>query len=134
MMLFQSGKYNEPEWLSADSKRLIKSMLQTDPKNRISIEKLVRDPWMMVGYDRPVSKDNVCDVSKIHTIIQFYTFFVLNEQVEPISVCDFITKPTQQILMKFGIGNLHCKFKRKFNVCIVVPYTSYFLWIPNIIL
>lgn len=61
-------------------------MLQTDPKNRISIEKLVHDPWMMAGYDRPVSKDNVCDVSKIHTIIKFCTLFVLNEQFEPISV------------------------------------------------
>jgi serine/threonine protein kinase len=74
MMMFQSGKYNEPEWLSADSKRLIKSMLQTDPKKRISIEKLVCDPWLTAGYDRPISKDNVCDVSKIHTVIELYTF------------------------------------------------------------
>jgi len=67
MMMFQSGKYNEPEWLSADSKRLIKSMLQTDPKKRITVEKLVHDPWLMAGYARPLSKNNVCDVSKIHT-------------------------------------------------------------------
>ncbi|GFG36436.1 hypothetical protein Cfor_00679, partial [Coptotermes formosanus] len=57
-----SGKYNEPEWLSADSKRLIKSMLQTDPKKRITIDKLARDPWLMEGYDRPVSKENICDL------------------------------------------------------------------------
>ena len=112
--MFQSGKYSEPEWLSADSKRLIKSMLQTDPKKRITIEKLVHDPWLMAGSDRPLSKDNVCDVSKIHTIMEFYAFcacFVLNEHVVPIFPCAFITKPTELILMKFGVGNLHCKFK-----------------------
>jgi serine/threonine protein kinase len=74
MMMFQSGKYNEPEWLSADSKRLIKSMLQTDPKKRITIDKLARDPWLMEGYDRPVSKENICDVSKIYMIVEFYMF------------------------------------------------------------
>lgn len=63
MLTFQSGKYNEPEWLSAGSKRLIRSMLQTDPKKRITVDRLVSHPWVTLGYDGPVSKDSVCDVS-----------------------------------------------------------------------
>ncbi|PSN48421.1 Maternal embryonic leucine zipper kinase [Blattella germanica] len=51
-----SGKYDEPEWLSAGSKRLINSMLQVDPNNRITIEKLTCHPWLTMGYIGPVSK------------------------------------------------------------------------------
>lgn len=65
MLTFQRGKYNEPEWLSAGSKRLIRSMLQTDPKKRITVDRLASHPWVTLGYDGPVSKDSVCDVSEI---------------------------------------------------------------------
>jgi maternal embryonic leucine zipper kinase len=65
MMMFQSGRYDEPDWLSVGSKILIKSMLQVDPKKRITIDKLVCHPWVTLGYDEPVNKDSVCDVSKI---------------------------------------------------------------------
>lgn len=47
-------------------------MLQTDPKKRITIDKLVCDPWLMAGYDRPVNKDSMCDVSKIHVIVELF--------------------------------------------------------------
>ncbi|PNF16216.1 Maternal embryonic leucine zipper kinase, partial [Cryptotermes secundus] len=72
-----SGKYNEPEWLSAGSKRLIRSMLQTDPKKRITVDRLVSHPWVMLGYDSPVSKDSVCDLHVkdeecLNVMSQFY--------------------------------------------------------------
>ncbi|KYQ58228.1 Maternal embryonic leucine zipper kinase [Trachymyrmex zeteki] len=41
-----SGKYEEPYWLSNNSKMLIKSMLQIDPANRITIHELCRHPWI----------------------------------------------------------------------------------------
>jgi serine/threonine protein kinase len=69
MLAFQSGKYKEPEWLSAGSKGLIKSMLQTDPKKRITVDKLVCHPWVARGYDGPVSKDSLLDVSVIIVIV-----------------------------------------------------------------
>lgn len=75
MLTFQSGKYHEPEWLSTGSKRLIRSMLQTDPKQRITVDKLVCHPWVTLGYDGPVSKDSVCDVSEILVIVILYVFF-----------------------------------------------------------
>ncbi|KDR18291.1 Maternal embryonic leucine zipper kinase [Zootermopsis nevadensis] len=57
-----SGRYDEPEWLSVGSKRLIKSMLQVDPKKRITVDKLVCHPWVTLGYDGPVNKDSVYDL------------------------------------------------------------------------
>jgi serine/threonine protein kinase len=71
---FQSGKYNEPQWLSTGSKRLVRSMLQTDPKKRITVDRLVCHPWVTLGYDGPVSKDSVCDVSEIRMIVIFCVF------------------------------------------------------------
>ena len=46
LYLFQSGKYEEPYWLSNNSKMLIKSMLQIDPVKRITIHELCRHPWI----------------------------------------------------------------------------------------
>ncbi|XP_066594464.1 maternal embryonic leucine zipper kinase-like isoform X2 [Prorops nasuta] len=50
-----NGKYAEPSWLSSSSKRLIRSMLQIDPKKRITIQELCNHPWITVGFLNPVS-------------------------------------------------------------------------------
>ncbi|XP_029046965.1 maternal embryonic leucine zipper kinase-like [Osmia bicornis bicornis] len=50
-----SGKYDEPNWLSSSSKRLIRAMLQTDPKKRITIQELCNHPWITAGFLNPVS-------------------------------------------------------------------------------
>nr|XP_012134964.1 PREDICTED: maternal embryonic leucine zipper kinase-like isoform X1 [Megachile rotundata] len=50
-----SGKYDEPGWLSSSSKRLIRAMLQTDPKKRITIQELCNHPWITAGFLNPVS-------------------------------------------------------------------------------
>ncbi|XP_057336554.1 maternal embryonic leucine zipper kinase-like [Microplitis mediator] len=42
-----SGKFDEPRWLSGNSKCLIRAMLQTDPKKRITIEELCNHPWVV---------------------------------------------------------------------------------------
>jgi serine/threonine protein kinase len=77
MLTFQSGKYKEPEWLSAGSKGLIKSMLQTDPKKRITVDKLVCHPWVVLGHDGPVCKDNLLDVSEIIVILILSVFLLV---------------------------------------------------------
>ncbi len=46
--------YEKPAWLSRGSVELLDSMLQTDPKRRITVEHLLCHPWLMDGYDRPV--------------------------------------------------------------------------------
>ena len=40
------GDYEEPDWLSAGAKRLIKRCLTTNPKERIEINELIEDPWL----------------------------------------------------------------------------------------
>ncbi|XP_046392641.1 maternal embryonic leucine zipper kinase-like [Ischnura elegans] len=57
------GHYQQPKWLSDESKRLIRSMLQVDPKKRISIKELCCHPWIMQGYDAPVMLDTRQDRS-----------------------------------------------------------------------
>ncbi|CAL1676992.1 unnamed protein product [Lasius platythorax] len=49
-----SGKYEEPYWLSNESKALIKSMLQTDPVKRITIHELCHHPWITSNSLKPI--------------------------------------------------------------------------------
>ncbi|KYN02334.1 PREDICTED: maternal embryonic leucine zipper kinase-like [Cyphomyrmex costatus] len=50
-----SGKYEEPYWLSNNSKMLIKSMLQIDPARRITIHELCHHPWVTGSSQKSVS-------------------------------------------------------------------------------
>ncbi|XP_076672301.1 maternal embryonic leucine zipper kinase-like [Andrena cerasifolii] len=50
-----SGKYDEPGWLSNSSKKLIRAMLQIDPKKRITIQQLCKHPWITGEFLNPVS-------------------------------------------------------------------------------
>ncbi|XP_043270307.1 maternal embryonic leucine zipper kinase-like isoform X2 [Venturia canescens] len=50
-----SGKYDEPSWLSSSSKRIIRAMLQTDPKKRITIGELCTHAWITSGFLNPVT-------------------------------------------------------------------------------
>jgi|TARA_B110000285_G_C15100290_1_gene604595 serine/threonine protein kinase len=40
------GKYNLKEEISDSAKHLLRSMLETDPKKRINITKILEHPWM----------------------------------------------------------------------------------------
>ncbi|XP_048762570.1 maternal embryonic leucine zipper kinase-like isoform X3 [Ostrea edulis] len=50
----QNGKYETPSWLSEESKSLIASMLQVDPKKRVTIRHLLNHPWLMAEVQCPV--------------------------------------------------------------------------------
>lgn len=50
-----SGKYEEPTFMSQGSRRLIRQMLQVNPKKRITVEELLSHPWMTMGILEPVS-------------------------------------------------------------------------------
>lgn len=69
--LVKDGKYEEPAWLTIESRRLIKSMLQIDPKKRICIDELLHHPWVMRGFREPVSINNSCHVSAITCLFVF---------------------------------------------------------------
>ena len=42
------GKYNLKEEVSDEGKGLLRSMLETDPKKRITIQKVLDHPWMQL--------------------------------------------------------------------------------------
>ena len=50
----QAGVYEKPSWLSSGSLQLLDSMLQTDPKRRVTVKGLLNHPWLMEGYEKPV--------------------------------------------------------------------------------
>lgn len=50
----QSGRYEVPEWLGEETGDLLASMLQTDPKRRITIAALLKHPWLTHGFNVPV--------------------------------------------------------------------------------
>ena len=49
-----SGVYEKPAWLSQGSLELLHTMLQTDPKKRITVKELLKHPWLMEGCEKPV--------------------------------------------------------------------------------
>lgn len=61
----QLGKYELPKWLSEGSIRLLDSMLQTDPKRRITVDQLMAHPWLVDGFDRPVKWQSKYHVSEL---------------------------------------------------------------------
>lgn len=42
----QAGKYTTPSWLSSESKAIMASMLQVDPKKRITVKELLKHSWL----------------------------------------------------------------------------------------
>ncbi|CAG9837702.1 unnamed protein product [Diabrotica balteata] len=57
-----AGRYEEPPFLSLESLRLIRSMLQVDPKKRITVNNLLNHQWLTLGVLEPVQV--VCQSSK----------------------------------------------------------------------
>ncbi len=45
------GKYNLKEEISPEAKDLLRSMLETDPQKRISIQKILKHPWILSAQD-----------------------------------------------------------------------------------
>lgn len=54
MILFQNGKYEEPSFLTRESRQLIRAMLQVDPKKRITVNQLLSHSWLTLNILDPV--------------------------------------------------------------------------------
>lgn len=50
-----SGKYDEPHYLSLQSRRLIRAMLQVEPNQRITVDQLCIHPWITAGGLSPIN-------------------------------------------------------------------------------
>ncbi|KAK3884528.1 hypothetical protein Pcinc_011201 [Petrolisthes cinctipes] len=55
----QSGFYETPEWLSDESRDLLATMLQVDPKHRVTVSQLVSHPWLSTGHTRPIDSRSI---------------------------------------------------------------------------
>lgn len=68
------GKYRIPFYMSTDCENLLKKFLVLNPTKRASLETIMKDKWMNVGYEddelKPFiePKQNFTDPAKIHTL------------------------------------------------------------------
>ena len=97
--MFQDGKYEEPSWLTMESRRLIRSMLQIDPQKRIRVDELLNHPWVMRGHRGPVSINDSCNVG----IVSICFLPVL-------SLVLILTLLIQILLLDERTGQSVCKF------------------------
>ncbi|EDV22115.1 uncharacterized protein TRIADDRAFT_50686 [Trichoplax adhaerens] len=71
------GEYETPRWLSHGSIKILDSMLQTDPNQRITVKHLLSHPWVMTNYGVPVEwrskyKPGSIDSEVIDVMSQYY--------------------------------------------------------------
>ncbi|KVI06075.1 CBL-interacting serine/threonine-protein kinase 5-like [Cynara cardunculus var. scolymus] len=80
------AEYEFPPWFSVDSRRLISKILMVDPSRRITIPAIMRLPWFLKGFQRPLafsikesdnneSKDGGTESEKSKTSPPFYNAF-----------------------------------------------------------
>uniref|UniRef100_A0A0N5ALL1 non-specific serine/threonine protein kinase n=1 Tax=Syphacia muris TaxID=451379 RepID=A0A0N5ALL1_9BILA len=55
------GIYNEPGFLSQGSKELLRSMLQVNPKNRITVKQLIEHEWINMNYSHILKWQSIYD-------------------------------------------------------------------------
>ncbi|XP_054773477.2 maternal embryonic leucine zipper kinase-like [Lytechinus pictus] len=61
-----SGVYEEPPWLSDETKDLLKHMLQVNPTKRIKMKELIVHPWVVKAFGTPVDWESKCEKSQLN--------------------------------------------------------------------
>ncbi|XP_034244489.1 maternal embryonic leucine zipper kinase-like isoform X2 [Thrips palmi] len=84
------GKYEEPSWLTMESRRLIRSMLQIDPKKRIRVDELLNHPWVMRGFREPVCVNNSSNMKEYD--IQCVGLLARQRNVSPEDMWELLSK------------------------------------------
>ena len=54
------GRYTTPDTLSPQAADLIHNLLQVDPAKRLSVDNLLRHPWVTKNLNTPVSYESTC--------------------------------------------------------------------------
>lgn len=62
----QKGEYEEPRWLTPGSRQLLKQMLQVNPKKRITMKELLKNPWLLQGFDVPIDWESKCEKEQLN--------------------------------------------------------------------
>ncbi|KAH6837066.1 SOS3-interacting protein 4 [Perilla frutescens var. hirtella] len=63
------GEFRCPKWMSPGLKRLLSRLLDTNPKTRITMEEIKRDPWFRKGY-KSVKSEEIDDFSFVATELE----------------------------------------------------------------
>lgn len=63
--MIQAGKYTCPDWLSDRSVNLLSRMMAVSPERRITMTQLVNHPWLIEGYEGPVSFESIYSGSRL---------------------------------------------------------------------
>ncbi|XP_071506257.1 maternal embryonic leucine zipper kinase-like [Diadema antillarum] len=61
-----SGNYEEPPWLSSETKDLLRLMLQVNPQKRIKMKELIDHPWVMKSFHTPVDWESKCEKNQLN--------------------------------------------------------------------
>jgi serine/threonine protein kinase len=57
--IIKTGKFEYPKWFTQESKNLINKMLVVNPKNRIDIPGICKDPWFIEGGYTPLKTEKI---------------------------------------------------------------------------
>ena len=68
MVVYQSGKYETPGWLSRGSVQILDDLLQVDPRRRIPIRQLMRHPWLKMGGEHNVTSKSKFSVGVVTSL------------------------------------------------------------------
>lgn len=60
----ERGNYRFPKHFSSEVKSLVKKMLVVDPKRRITIAEIKKNPWFQVGFDRFTQQEGNISISE----------------------------------------------------------------------
>ncbi|CAG2104316.1 unnamed protein product, partial [Medioppia subpectinata] len=116
----QSGFYRMPDWLSSDAKDLIRSMLKTNPMERITIEKILIHPWL-----RDVMIDNKTTVQVMKSNLDEEVFFKCHRLFPDVPLKEL----RQNILHGFGYQT-SCYWLLKMNANSVEPLPMFAIKSP----
>ncbi|VDM66222.1 unnamed protein product [Strongylus vulgaris] len=102
------GQYHEPEWLSPSSRTLLRSMLQVNPRYRITVKQLLDHPWINHKYSQKLKWTSIYDRNvvdeEVATELAFHHRKSLAEMTELIKEWkfDYLTATYYLLLQQKG--------------------------------
>lgn len=78
------GKYRIPFYMSTDCENLLKKFLVLNPLKRASLETIMKDKWMNVGYEDDELKPFVEPKQNLEDPVRFQTLFRMGYSIEEI--------------------------------------------------
>lgn len=81
-----SGNYYEPNFLSAQTKELLRSMLTVNPKHRITIKELLVHPWLNKNYQQALKWNTIYNKAIIDEDVSHEIGYYYNKSQKEIAI------------------------------------------------